>query len=378
MSDKEVIRLYEIRQAVEGLKTVKEVAEALGLSERQVKRLKAGFKKVGPRALAHKNRGRKPKHTVPEGTRKQVIALATTDFAGASHCQMAELLAEYKGISLSHRTVSRILGAVGIKSRYVHRPPRRRRSRRRKPQEGILVQTDASPFDWLEGRGPKMDLHGVIDDATSTVLGLHFRPHEDMHGYLEAFRQMIINHGVPLNVYTDGHTIFQSPSSAKLPVEDQLIGRTEILTQVGRILKDLGINRIPAGSPQAKGRVERLWETLQGRLVIELRLAGICTMEQANLFLPKYIKKYNARFAVAPAVSEAAYRPAPPPRLLDQILTFREERSASNGSTISYNNTTYQLTRKGSVVLLRPKDKVSVLTHLDGRLTALYKDETSP
>ncbi|MHB8927334.1 MAG: ISNCY family transposase [Bacillota bacterium] len=239
----------------------------------------------------------------------------------------------------------------------------------------MLVQVDASPYKWLEGRWPEMDLHGAIDDATGKVLALHLRPHEDMLGYLEIFRQMIVNHGVPRSLYTDDHTMFKSPLEDKLSIEDQLAGRVAPLTQIGLILQELGINHIRARSPQAKGRVERLWETLQGRLMIEMRWAGVSTIEQANLFLPRFIKRYNARFSVAPASPESAYRLAPSRAALDQILALKESRQASNGSTISYYGQTYQLIKDGAVAALRARAKVSVLTHIDGRLTAICEGQ---
>lgn len=374
LNRKESKRLYVMEQVLQGKLTIAQAAQLLGLSERQVKRLKGGMKVNGAAALAHKNRGRKPKHAVSGQVRDLVIHLALTDLAGASCEHMAELLALKHGISLSPRTIRRIIGSAGIRNPHAHkRPARRRRSRTRMPQEGLLVQMDASPYAWLEERGPMMSLHGAIDDATGKVLGAHFRLQEDLIGYLHVFWQIAQNHGIPVSLYCDGHTIFFSPKKDKLTIEEELAGKTVALTRFGQVLSELGVNLIEAGSPQAKGRIERLWETLQGRLVIEMRLAGISTPEEANAFLPGFIRRFNQRFAVEPADPYPAYSPSPPPELLERTICLKDERKASTGSVISFSNHSYQLIDdRGKVVPLRAKSEVTVLTHLDGSISALY------
>lgn len=374
LNRKESKRLYVMEQVLQGKLTIAQAAQLLGLSERQVKRLKGGMKVNGAAALAHKNRGRKPKHAVSGQVRDLVIHLALTDLAGASCEHMAELLALKHAISLSPRTIRRIIASAGIRNPHAHkRPARRRRSRTRMPQEGLLVQMDASPYAWLEERGPKMSLHGAIDDATGKVLGAHFRLEEDLIGYLHVFWQIVQNHGIPVSLYCDGHTIFFSPKKDKLTIEEELAGKTVALTRFGQVLSELGVNLIEAGSPQAKGRIERLWGTLQGRLVIEMRLAGISTPEEANAFLPGFIRRFNQRFAVEPADPCPAYSPTPPLELLEHTICLKDERKASNGSVISFSNHSYQLTDdRGNVVPLRAKSEVTVLTHLDGSISALY------
>lgn len=375
LSAKEAKRVFVIEQVLSGKLTVRQAAQLLGLSERQVKRLKGGMQKEGVAFLAHKNRGRKPSHAVPKSVCDKVIQLAQNEYRNASCEHMAELLAQYQDIVLSARTVRRILTKAGVHNPHSHKTARRRRSRDRMPKEGLLVQCDASPFDWLEGRGPKMSLHGAIDDATGKILGLYFRLQEDTMGYLHVLWQVLNNHGVPHSLYSDRHTIFFSPKTDKLSIEEELAGKKVPLTQFGRALDELGIIHIPARSPQAKGRVERLWGTLQHRLVIELRLAGISTLEEANALLPEFIARFNARFATEPADPEPAFRPAPSPQKLMRIICLKEERKASNGSTISYGGRSYQLIdSRGIVALLRPRSKVVVLTHLDGSLSALYQD----
>ena len=166
----------------------------------------------------------------------------------------------------------------------------------------MLVQMDASPFAWLEGRGPSMSLHGAIDDATEMVPGLYFRPEEDTLGYVHFLKQIVKKHGIPKSLYSDGHTIFFSPKHGKLSIEEELAVRKVNLTQFARAIEQLGIGHIRALSPQAKGRVERLRGTLQHRLMVELRLAKATTLEEANEFLVGFIDRFNSRFAVEGAV----------------------------------------------------------------------------
>lgn len=376
LNQKELRRVHIIRKVIDGELLIREAAQLLGLSSRQVKRLKKGVNDQGDAFLAHKNRGRKPSHAVPKDVADQVVSLAADSLKGASSQHLSELLAEYHEIHLSSRTVRRILDGAGLVNPHSHKAPRQRRCRTRMPQEGLLCQCDASPDAWLEDRGPVLSLHGIIDDATSKVLGLHFRLNEDLIGYLNVLRQVLPNHGIPQSLYCDGHSIFFSPAHNKLSIEDELAGKQVPLTQFGEILNELGINHIHARSPQAKGRIERLWGTLQHRLKIELRLAGISTMEQANAFLPSFIDRFNQRFAVEAAQPELAFRPAPPDHVLDTVIALKEQRLACNDSTISYHRKTYQLiNQKGSAVPLPNKARITVLTHLDGSMSALFNGQ---
>lgn len=371
LSAKEARRVYVLEQLVAGRLTVAQAAQVLGLSRRQVHRLKGGFIHAGVASLVHKNRGRKPARTLPDPLRQRILAAATGPYRDTSCQHLAELLAEHAGIRVHAKTVRRILHAAGIPLRYAKKAARRRRSRERMPQAGLLVPCDASPYAWLEDRGPVLSLHGAIDDATSTVLGLHFRPQEDTVGHLQVLAQVLRDYGVPQSGYSDRHTLFFSPQRDRLTVAQELAGQTVALTQFGRALAALGIQHLPARSPQAKGRVERLWGTLQSRLVTELRVAGVATLEAANAFLPGFLARFNARFAVAPADPRSAFRPSPPPAVLRDVLALQVERKASAGSTISLDGVSYQLVdAHGQVVALRPQAPVTVLRGLDGRVAA--------
>ncbi|MGB9887733.1 MAG: ISNCY family transposase [Moorellales bacterium] len=236
------------------------------------------------------------------------------------------MLGEHEGIFLSPSSVSRILKSAGIPSPRKHRPPKPHR-RPRKPHAGMLVQIDGSHHDWLEGRGPKLTLLLALDDATGQILAALFRPSEDFEGYRQLLYDLVTHHGIPMAVYSDRHTLFFPPKKPDNhpSLEEQLLGQKQPLTQIGRILNELGIQHIPALSPQAKGRIERSFETLQERLVIELRLAGAKNCEEANRVLHAgFIERYNARFAVPPAESLSAFRPVPSHLRLEHILCWKE------------------------------------------------------
>jgi len=357
---------------IKGEITAAQAATLLGLSVRQIKRIKKEMLTNGIQAFGHGNAGRKPKHALHPSTAARIVELAQTDLNGANCTHMAELMDEYFGISVSPRTVQRLLKATGI-LRSSRRAPRRKRMRERKPQFGILLQCDASPFHWLEERGPAMSLHGIIDDATGAILALYFRPTEDIIGYFNAFRQVFETYGLPLCIYSDRHSMFFSLKK-DLTIEEELQGKQANLTQIGRVLDELQITHIPANSPEAKGRIERLWRTLQDRLTIEMRLAHINTIEEANAFLLWFIPRYNARFAVPPAKEAPAFRPLTPDLDLDVILTIREPRKALGGSIISYHNTKFSLLDDhGHAIGLSKHDSILVLTHMDGAISALYK-----
>lgn len=233
------------------------------------------------------------------------------------------------------------------------------------PQAGLLLQVDGSRHDWLEGRGPRMTLVGGIDDATGTVTGATFREQEDAAGYLEVLRDTARRHGLPAAVYRDRHTIFEASDRA-LTLEEQLAD-TRLPTQVGRVLEELGITSIAAHSPQAKGRVERLWGTFQDRLVTELRLAAASDREAANRVLAAYLPKFNRRFTVPAADPTAAWRPAPGRAALERICCLKYRRVVANDHTIRAGATILQLPplpkRRGYAGA-----RVELQLRLDGRM----------
>ena len=276
-----------------------EGAAALGLTKRHVIRLKNRYREGGEQALAHGNRGRKPKHALTDEVKEQVARLYTTTYRGSNNCHFSELLEEHESLQLSPSSVRRILLDKGIKQAKQRRRSKAHQPRKRKPQAGMLWQIDVTPYAWLEDRAPAFALHAAIDDATGTVVGAVFRPTECREGYFEVMKQGIMKHSVPLGLYSDRHTIFRSPKE-KLTVEQELAGEIKPLSNFGKAMAELHIEHIKAITPQAKGRIERLWVTFQDRLVIELRLLGVTTLEEANAALPKLLDKHNRKFAVQP------------------------------------------------------------------------------
>lgn len=373
MTTKETQRLVVMDRVLQGLVTVTEATELLGLGRRQVFRLKARMRQYGAAGLVHQNRGRSPAHTLEEEVRQQIVALYQSPmYQGSNHCHFAELLQEREGIGVSRSTVRRILRQAGVAPVKPRRRPKAHRPRPRKPQPGLLWQIDASPFPWFEERAPACALLAAIDDATGVVVGACFRPHEDLQGYFEVMRQGIGHYGVPVSLYSDRHTIFRSPK-APPTLEQQLAGFPVPRSQFGQALDELSITHILAITPQAKGRVERLWQTLQDRLTIELRLRHVSTIDEANQILPALIDRHNRRFQVSPSSTAAAYR-TQPDRPLELLFCLRHWRTLSPNGTVSWFSQTYAL-HDPSACRHQP---IQVRQTTTGELFALVDDHLYP
>ncbi len=340
-------RLYVLTHVLAGEVSVTDAAAVLRLSPRQVDRLARRFREEGAPALIHGNHGRTPANRTDEAIRARLVELATTEFAGFNPVHLAETLAEegHAELAVSPRTIRRILADAGHPLPRTRRSPRHRSRRERMPRAGMLLQVDGSRHDWLEGRGPMLTLIGAIDDATGIVSAATFRVAEDAAGYLEVFRRTVVGHGRPLAVYSDQHGIFIKDPNRPPTLAEQLAGRRSF-TQVGRALDEAGIGWIGASSPQAKGRVERLWGTKQDRLTSELRRAGATTIEAANVVLARYLPRHNRRFAIAPADPEPAWRPWPDELDLDAVFGFAYPRRAANDATLAWAGTSLALPRR--------------------------------
>ena len=335
LSTREQRRLMVLNQLAAEAVSSSEAAALVGLSERQLRRLRRGYEVRGAEALAHGNRGRRPTNAVDPQVQRRVVALATSRYQGFNHQHLTEMLAERERIHLSRPTVHRILAAAGVRTPRKRRPPRAHRRRDRFPREGMLLQIDGSRHDWLEGRGPWLSLVGAIDDATGLVPWACFREQEDAQGYFELIRQTVQRRGVPLAIYSDRHGIFFKTKDKELSLEEQFDGRRQP-TQFGRLLEELGIQLILARSPQAKGRVERLWGTFQDRLTSELRLAGASTREQADQVLARFLPRHNRRFTVPANDPTPAWLPAPDRRRNEQLFCFKFRRVVSNDHTVQF------------------------------------------
>ncbi len=358
LKQKDLKRATLIEACIKGQCTVKQVATTLGLSERRVKQIKKEVKENGVKSIQHGNRGRKPKNTISDETRKKILELRSSyeyEISNFKHFQ--ELLKERENIDISYSALYNILRNAGIKSPKKHRKSKLHHRRKRKESEGMMLQADGTPFNWF-GSGEKYSLYGFIDDATGKITGLYMCKNECLLGYLEVLRQTLENYGIPISLYPDKYSVFFPPKKVDdhITIEEQLNGREKGITQFGRIVEELGITMFAASSPQSKGRIERLWETLQSRLVTEFRINNITNIEQANEFLLSYISKYNSKFAIKPTSKNTVFLKLPKRYDLDELLCVRFERTIDNAGVFTINNSKFQVLDKS----LPPKTKVQI------------------
>ena len=374
MNAKEQQRGTVLNRMERGGLTGQQAARLMGLSLRQVRRLLAAYRKDGVAALAHGNRGRSPLHRIHEETRDMVVELARGPYRGFNHYQLQKELAEREGLHLSRSSLWRILTGAKVPSSRRRRKAQYRQRRERYPQEGMLLQVDGSRHDWLQGRGPYLTLVGAVDDATDTVPFALFRQQEDAHGYMLMLKDIIDHHGVPLALYSDRHGIFQRSPKESESLEEQLRGRRDP-TQFGRALEELDIRLILAHTPQAKGRIERVWGSFQDRLVSEMRLAGASTIEQANQVLWNFLPRFNQRFGVTSSQPGSAYRQLPPGVSLNATLCFKYIRTVANDNTVRFNGATIQLLADDHRASYA-RAKVEVQERLDGSIVVAYRGRT--
>ena len=366
MNQQEQARIQVLNSVLEYQLPIAQAAEIMGVSERHTKRLLEAYRKDGPAALAHGNSGRRPHNAVPETAAAAVVKLASNGYSGANHSHFTELLREREGIDLSRPTVRRILVKAGIGSPRSRRSQQHRFRRRRMPQQGMVVQIDGSQHPWLEDRGPKLTLLIAVDDATGTVAQAVFRTTEDTRGYLVLLEGLVRQWGIPLALYSDRHAAFKYNARQKpVPVET---------TQFARVMRELGVQQIFALSPQAKGRVERMLETFQDRLVTELRLADASTIDDAKDVLEKFLPRFNAQFSVPAEQPETAYRPVPAELSLTETICLKDTRKVARDNTVKYQWRVLQLLpgeERSSYAGLR----VEVLERADGELLIRYQGE---
>jgi len=361
LSRKELHRPGLLKAALGGRITNRQVATALRLTIRQVRRLKRRFEAGGATALGHRSRGQPSPRRLSAAVQAAVIRLMTTVYVGFNDTHLTEKLREVHGLAISRESVRRLRCRLGQPPQRARRAPRARRRRIPEAARGALVQIDGSPFAWLETRGPELMLLGAVDDATTEILALHFRPAED--GYATLFQQLFTRHGLPLALYGDRLNLLVR-NDPHWSLAEQLAG-TQYPTHLGLMLQDLGIGYIAAHSPQAKGRIERLWATLQDRLVSELRLRRIASVAAAEAFLPAFIADFNRRFGKPPAAPAAVWRR--PPRDLALILSCRYRRVVARDNTVRLGPRWLQLPTRRALAR-RP---VEVRELLDGTLIVL-------
>jgi len=369
LSQKELQRVSVVGACIKGELACARAAVLLCLSVRQVKRLKKRMREEGEAALAHANRGRPSPRRLADDAAAQIVQLARGTYAGFNDHHLCEKLVEREGFSLSRESLRRLLRKNGIGSPRKRRAPAHRQRRVRSARIGELVQLDGSPHDWLEGRGSRFTALGMQDDATGKILAAQFFPAETTFGYLCLLRQMLRRFGVPLALYGDHSGIFVRNDDG-WTVDEQLAGKRQP-TQFGRALEQLGVTFIAANSPQAKGRVERLWGVLQDRLTSELRLAQAVDIDSANAVLRKFITDYNHRFARKPREMETAWRAAP--HSLDRICCFVHERTVSNDNVVQWEGRRFQIPQQARRFSFAGA-KIQIYQALDGRVAFYYGD----
>ena len=370
---KEQKRLMVLSGVGEGRLGAGEGAGVLGLSVRQLRRLLARYRKEGAAGLVHGNRGRRPYNKLDDTVRARVTELAVSKYVGLNTQHFSEVLAERENLRLSRSTVRRVLLGSGMSSPRKRRAPRHRSRRERYSQQGMLLQIDASRHDWLEGRGPKLCLVGAIDDATGEVPHTLFRVEEDTQGYFQLLEHIVATHGIPLAVYRDRHSIFETPPGHHESLEEQLAGEREP-TQFGRLVNELGITSIPSHSPQGRGRIERLWGTFQDRLVSELRMAGAQTMAQANQVVEDFLPRYNRRFTVPAAQPGSAYRPTHPAFIPQEVFCLKYRRTVGSDNVVRFKCRRLQI-HPGKDRASYARAKVTVHESFDGSLALHYKGQ---
>jgi hypothetical protein len=339
MTVSEQQRALVLTRVVAGEMAPADAAVSLGCSERQLWRLLARFRAAGPAGLVHRNRGRRSAGRIPDELRGRVLDLAMGRYAGANDTHLTELLADREEIALSRSSVRRILRHGGIASPRRHRPPRHRSRRERMAAEGLLLQLDGSRHRWLGPGHPTITLLGAIDDATGSVPAAVFRAEEDAAGYLELLRAIALGPGLPAAVYRDRHSTFEPTVPRRRGTADE----ERELSQVGRVLTELGVVSIAAGSPQAKGRIERLWGTLQDRLVVELGLAGAADVAAANEVLAGYLPGFNRRFAVPAADPDPAWLAWPAELDPERVFVLKYRKKVARDDTLRVAGRTLQL-----------------------------------
>ena len=375
MSVKELRRVHVIRQTMEKKLTQVQAGTVLGLTTRHIRRLIERMEQAGDQGLAHRGRGRSSNRRIPDKVKSTVLTLYEQRYGDFGPTLAAEKLAERHGIPISDETLRRWLRAAGI-DHFARRKRPHRTWRERKAHVGALLQLDGSHHDWFEGRGPRCVLMAYIDDASSRV-SARFYEYEGTIPALDSFTRYVRQYGVPLAVYADKHTTYQSP--APPTVDEQLAGGTPT-SQFGRALSELGVELIPAHSPQAKGRVERLFKTFQDRVIKEMRLADVSTLDAANQFLEGYLPSYNQRFTVQPAQVVDLHRPRPASRDLDRSLCIKTPRGLRRDWTVAHHGHLYQVrtnVRATHVLVEERVDGTMRITH-QGRPLAFHAITSRP
>jgi len=364
MIRKEISRLEVMQKLSEKRMSQKEAGAMLGVSERHIKRLLKAYRKKGAAGLISRHRGRKGNHRLPAETKRKALDLLKGKSMGFGPTLAHEKLLEKENLNLSDESVRQLMITEGLwKPRKVKKVIAHQ-LRERRACFGELVQIDGSPHDWFEGRAEACVLLVFIDDASGKLLQLLFVENESFFSYCTAAEGYFRQYGKPVAFYSDKHGVFR--------VNIPSLGQSDALTQFGRAMRELDIQIICANTPQAKGRVERVNQTLQDRLVKEMRLRGISSMGDGNAYLPEFIANFNQRFAVEPRSSVDTHRPLTAKDDLATILTWQEQRVVSKNLTVQFEKVVYQIQTKRPSYALR-NAHVMVCVNAQQQVTILYK-----
>lgn len=364
MSMNELNRVEIIKKVLEKSLNQSEAANILNVSNRQIRRMVRQYKDNGVKGLISKKRGSLSNHKLPAGLKELAIGLIEDNYSDFGPTFAQEKLKEVHGLKISVSTIRALMIEKELWEPKRVKKKRVFQYRERRSRKGELMQMDGSPHDWFEGRAAKCSLIYTVDDATSEIMVARFEPTETREGYFYLMEDHIKTYGRPLALYTDKHGVFKVNHNGAISGDG--------ITQFGRAMKELDIKLIYANTPQAKGRIERMNKTLQDRLVKELRLQKISTPEEANAFLPTFIKAFNRKFAVVPKDPNNAHRELLPEHDLNRIFTIKENRTLTKNLTFQYKNTIYQIQTDREAYVLR-KARMVVHEYKDGSIEAFYK-----
>jgi transposase len=370
MKQKELERKRLLDKIQDRILLQREAAETLMVSERHVRRLLKQYRELGIDAVISKRRGKPSNNRIPDAMKAKVIALLTSRYHDFGPTFALEKLKELHQIDVSVETLRKWMMHAGLwkgkkRKNHGHHPLRERR-----PRRGELIQIDGSPHDWFEGRAPWCTLILFIDDATSDPLFARFFTAETTSAYMESLRCYIETYGLPLALYSD--------KDSALHITNKDRREEGEVTQIGRIVQTLGVELIPANSPQAKGRVERAFQILQDRLVKDMRLQKISSIEEANIFLESYLPKLGKRFAKPPKQKKDAHRPLRfSPQELDLIFSMQHQRVLSKSLSLQFRKVIYNIQIDGIGYALRGA-KVTVCECLNGQVVLLRNGKPLP
>jgi len=367
MSKKELRRLPVIHKVMEKRLTQVKAAEMLDLCDRQIRRIISKIKAGGDPAIVHGNRGKESPFKLPNDRVDKIMGIVEKRYYDFGPTFAAEKLLECEKIEISKEKLRQLMIVHGTDY------PRRKKKgkihqwRERKHCRGEMIQLDGSDHDWLEGRGPRLVFMGYIDDASNTVFG-RFYGYEGTFPAMDSLKRYLAIYGIPFSFYVDRHSTYKT---SRQPNLDEDLKGEFAKTQFARMLNELNVKPIFAKSPQAKGRIERSFETLQDRLVKELRLAGVSSLEKANAFLAEYLPKYNARFEIKPFRKTNLHRAVPKNLNLEEIFCLKEYRTIGNGFTCQWRNRLF-LIKNPSITM--KKQRVCIMEHFNGQITLKLKN----